>query len=377
MKRVESRDLRDIFMPRLTENESNLKKTAETNKDDTTLENWPNEKKNQNSYWPSRLDFEIMRYWTPDESALTADNSSEVSCDAISHNGNIYGKSNCAEVRMRSLLPVDEYDEGQDQGSYDDDNSECSLRDSFFHQFDFKQSIPSAHENIRNDLCCSDFSNFNVIYSGSHSKVYESTRLCDNKSIILKVIPNSEVTNRVTQKDFENEINILLRLNHPNIVRIEGHGFLDQTSLKQPAKHLQRPLLVLETMSGGTLSQLLRSKRSHNSRPFSTLRYLRILRELANALYYLHKKVHPDCAFIHRDLKPDNIGFTSDGTLKLLDFGLCICVRKNTSIRGFYNLTGCTGAYRYMAPENALNQCYNEKVEIIEIYDVLCFDVFV
>ena len=62
------------------------------------------------------------------------------------------------------------------------------------------------------------------------------------------------------------------------------------------------------------------------------------------------------------DLKPDNVGFTLDGTLKLFDLGLASCVYQRTSSTDSYAMTGQTGSLRYMAPEVALNQAYTEKV---------------
>lgn len=64
------------------------------------------------------------------------------------------------------------------------------------------------------------------------------------------------------------------------------------------------------------------------------------------------------------DLKPMNIGFTSEKTLKLFDLGLATCVKKSTKCDQTYNMTGYTGTRVYMAPEVAKRQPYNEKVDI-------------
>ena len=64
------------------------------------------------------------------------------------------------------------------------------------------------------------------------------------------------------------------------------------------------------------------------------------------------------------DLKPDNIGYSSDGTLKLRDFGLSTCVRTRTNVFETYAMTGFTGSLRYMAPEVVRSEAYTEKVDV-------------
>lgn len=45
------------------------------------------------------------------------------------------------------------------------------------------------------------------------------------------------------------------------------------------------------------------------------------------------------------------MGWTAEGQFKIFDFGLCTCVRKGETQDEAYELTGCTGSMRYMAPE--------------------------
>ena len=96
-------------------------------------------------------------------------------------------------------------------------------------------------------------------------------------------------------------------------------------------------IIMLEYLDAGTLRKhlLIRFRR-----PYIEGRYLQIAREFADALDYLHRRFDSKCVLIHRDLKPDNIGFTADGTLKLLDFGLCIALEKGKADKGVYQLTG-------------------------------------
>lgn len=101
---------------------------------------------------------------------------------------------------------------------------------------------------------------------------------------------------------------------------------------------------------------------------------------LALALRYLHEEeALPGHRVLHRDLKPDNVGFLADGrqTLVLLDFGLAKRWEKSSSADGAAEddepraLTGQTGSTRYMAPEVALSQPYSSKAEVFSFATIL------
>lgn len=81
----------------------------------------------------------------------------------------------------------------------------------------------------------------------------------------------------------------------------------------------------------------------------STCRYEELLRQglqLAEALQYMHDDAMPGKLVMHRDLKPDNIGFDSNGNLKLIDLGLGRVVPKSTEDNATYRMTGETGSLR-------------------------------
>ncbi|MCY4602048.1 MAG: serine/threonine-protein kinase, partial [Acidobacteria bacterium] len=92
-----------------------------------------------------------------------------------------------------------------------------------------------------------------------------------------------------------------------------------------------RPLLVVEFLAGGTLADRLRRG------PIAPQQAVAVTAALADALAALHA-----AGLLHRDIKPSNIAFTSDGSPKLLDFGLAGAT-DDTAVTG--------GTPRYASPE--------------------------
>lgn len=168
-------------------------------------------------------------------------------------------------------------------------------------------------------------------------------------------------------------IDILSRLNHPNICSFYGAGYTSRLSR----------FLVLERLGGGTLAQKFGYK-THPSnrrrRKFTYKQVLKYAREISAAMSYCHhNQAVANGILLHRDLKPDNIGFTSDGTLKLFDFGLSrIIFDASPDDRNcYYDMSEC-GSWRYMAPEIANSKPYNQKVDVysfaIILWEMMMFE---
>ena len=76
-------------------------------------------------------------------------------------------------------------------------------------------------------------------------------------------------------------------------------------------------------------------------------------------------KYFPLLYFLYFHQKPDNIGFTADGILKIFDFGLAKELRDDERVEDdLYKMTGCTGSIRYMSPENLQGKPYNLKTDV-------------
>lgn len=86
---------------------------------------------------------------------------------------------------------------------------------------------------------------------------------------------------------------------------------------------------------------------------------LMVSRDIGLAIRYLHSQ-----KICYRDLKPDNVGFDAAGEVKIFDFGLAKRLDpEDKTETELYMLTGNTGSLRYMAPEVALCEPYDQRVD--------------
>ena len=170
------------------------------------------------------------------------------------------------------------------------------------------------------------------------------------------------------------EAKILASLNHENIIKIHGiskFGIFDHSTNELD----QKPYFIILDKLLGNLEETIanwrqasnqrkmimekRSDRDESSETIFLLKRLDILFDIASALKYLHQK-----NIIHRDIKPDNIGFDAQGVVKIFDFGLAAKINSESKLgNGLYKLTGGTGTCRYMSPEVAKYKDYNELID--------------
>ncbi|GAB4367560.1 MAG: hypothetical protein OHK0021_10960 [Bryobacter sp.] len=120
------------------------------------------------------------------------------------------------------------------------------------------------------------------------------------KNVAIKLLRGDAVTPEFVER-FRNERQVLANFDHPNIARILDGG--DTTE--------NMPYYVMEYVEGRPIDRYCdEEKLSLNDR-------LKLYQKLIGAVHYLHQN-----NVVHRDLKPSNILVTSDGTPKLLDFGI-------------------------------------------------------
>jgi serine/threonine-protein kinase len=165
------------------------------------------------------------------------------------------------------------------------------------------------------------------------------------RDVAIKVLPPGALTDESARRHFHKEALILSQLNHPNVATI--HDFDTQQGVD---------FLVMEYIPGITLSEKVAG------RPLPEKDVLRLGVQLADGLAAAH-----DRGIVHRDLKPANLRITSDGRLKILDFGLAklrLPVTATAATESLSETQDMAGTLPYMAPEQLLGGEIDARTDI-------------
>ncbi|KAL5555514.1 hypothetical protein UlMin_037750 [Ulmus minor] len=163
---------------------------------------------------------------------------------------------------------------------------------------------------------------FGHVYIGFNS---ENGQMCAIKEVRLV---SDDHTSKESLKQLNQEINLLSKLSHPNIVRYHGSELVDDTLS-----------VYLEYVSGGSIHKLLQEYG-----PFSEPVIQNYTRQIISGLAYLHGR-----NTVHRDIKGANILVDPNGEIKLADFGMAKHITNVASMLSF------KGSPYWMAPEVVMN----------------------
>src|SRR5262245_26633201 len=129
-----------------------------------------------------------------------------------------------------------------------------------------------------------------------------------DRRVAFKVIAFGLTGNDQAPARVDRESKILKQLKHPNIVRLVAHG-----------KYRGTPYFAMEYVDGRSLDKVLAERivTAPTRPPFTWEEVVEFGKPLCSALQHAHDK-----GIIHRDLKPSNLMMTTEGILKLTDFGI-------------------------------------------------------
>jgi serine/threonine protein kinase len=172
-----------------------------------------------------------------------------------------------------------------------------------------------------------------LLGEGAMARVYLGRNLNLDMLVVLKFPHDRLLGDPGLMRRFSDEIDGLVDLQHPHIVRIYARGH-----------HGDRPFFAAQYLSGGTLGDRISSGTESRMKPESVSSWLA---SIAEALDFAHGKGR-----IHRDVKPENILFDEDGHAFLADFGIAK-VLAEAGPRLTATGSGLGSPY-HMAPEQAL-----------------------
>jgi serine/threonine-protein kinase len=168
--------------------------------------------------------------------------------------------------------------------------------------------------------------------AGGMGEVYRARDTKLGRDVALKILPASSIASESARTMFHREALALSRLNHPNIATV--HEFRAEGDLE---------FMVMEYVRGDSLDV-----RAQNG-PLAESEVIRIGIQLAEGLAEAHRH-----GVIHRDLKPGNLKVTTEGRLKILDFGLAQWRATESNTLTAAPDTGSSavaGTAAYLAPE--------------------------
>ncbi len=191
------------------------------------------------------------------------------------------------------------------------------------------------------------------IASGGMADVFLGDDLKLNRKVAIKILAANYAGDKNFVARFKSEAQILARLNHPNIVQVYDWGEFNSSYF-----------ICMEYVEGESLKEIIEKK---GPMPPETVVDYAI--QISNALLMAHKN-----NLIHRDIKPQNILVTTEGKVKVTDFGIAKSLA--TDITKTLNIMGTV---HYISPEQARGEILDHRTDIysmgIVLYEMLTADV--
>jgi serine/threonine protein kinase len=213
--------------------------------------------------------------------------------------------------------PLDSFKDLSVEDSYASSSSDVIEVDHFTKMDNVQLNLP-ANYVVRD-----------MIGSGGFAKVYHCIDQDTGRDLAVKQVffdPQCSDSNRELNA-LKNEISILRKLEHPNIVVYYGSNIKDG--------HFN---IFMEYVSGGSMRSFIQ-----NNGPLSNKYTVKCLNHILLGLSYLHHET-----IIHRDLKAANVLKTSDGTIKIADFGAS---KRFDTLRSIHGANTVVGTPYWMSPE--------------------------
>jgi serine/threonine-protein kinase len=215
--------------------------------------------------------------------------------------------------------------------------------------------IPAAARPIAVGVRIGPYEIAGWLGAGGMGDVYRARDPRLERDVAIKVIPGAFATDARRVHRFEQEARAAGQLNHPNILAVYDVG-----------SHDGAPYIVSELLEGTSLRSRL------HGGGLSSRKAIDYSRQIAEGLAAAHDK-----NIVHRDVKPDNLFITSDGRIKILDFGIAKLTRPSDEVSRHAALPAETeagmvvGTAAYMSPEQVCGGAVDARSDIFSLGTIL------
>jgi Tol biopolymer transport system component len=192
--------------------------------------------------------------------------------------------------------------------------------------------------------------------AGGMGEVYKARDPRLGRAVAIKVLPEEFFEGEERRQRFDREAKLLAALSHPNIA-----GVYSFEEVAGSPSSSSRHILVMELLEGETLRERLAEG------PIPQRKALEYGLQIAQGLAAAHEK-----GIVHRDLKPENLFLTSDGRVKILDFGLAKASAAAADETQSPTLTATEpgvvmGTVGYMSPEQVRGKPADRRSDIFSL----------
>ena len=178
------------------------------------------------------------------------------------------------------------------------------------------------------------------------------------KTIVIKRIRPHLSKQASFVKMFLNEAKLAAQLNHPNIVQIYDLGKINESYF-----------IAMEYIFGRDMRRII-PKADTKEIPFPMVYALKIASSVCEGLFYAHQKADiygNPLNIVHRDITPENIFVSFDGTVKVLDFGIAKAANQIEQTKA----GEIKGKLSYMSPEQCMGKPLDCRSDIFSLGTVL------
>ncbi len=181
-----------------------------------------------------------------------------------------------------------------------------------------------------------------LIGVGGMADIYKAKDVTEERTVAVKILKNEFAASEDFLRRFRNESKAIALLSHQNIVKIYDVGFTDKIQY-----------IVMEYIDGITLTEYIERQgvlKWRDAVHFTT--------QILRALQHAH-----DRGIVHRDVKSQNVMLLSDGTIKVMDFGIARFNRETDKTMS----EKAIGSVHYISPEQARGEVTDEKSDIYSV----------